>query len=493
MAIHEDQAAGLWIGTWGGGLNRLHRNTGTFTRYLHEPDNTGSLSSNNIRTIYEDRAGTLWVGTWGGGLNQSTFEPTTIVVNTTQPPVVLTAFKIFNENIELEVALSEIDDIELSYRDAVFSFEFAALDYHAPQKNQYAYMLEGFNDAWISLGTKRDITFTNLDPGTYTFRVKGSNNDGVWNDTGLSVSLTVTPPLWQTWWFRVAAFLTLAALIIVAHQVRTRRIRTRNRRLEEINEQLNEHIVERRRAEDEREAFVNELEAKNAELERFTYTVSHDLKSPLVTIRGFLGLLEKDIDAGDTQRMKQDIARIYSASEKMKRLLDELLELSRIGRQVNPSEEIGLTTLAHEAADMVAGQIQARGVRIDIAPAMPVVVGDRVRLLEIYQNLIDNAIKFMGEQPEPHIEIDGQDNGAEVVCFVRDNGIGIDPRFHEKVFGLFNRLHNESEGTGIGLALIKRIVEVHGGRIWVESTGEGHGSTFYFSFPRNGTTAHHVT
>ena len=116
-----------------------------------------------------------------------------------------------------------------------------------------------------------------------------------------------------------------------------------------------------------------------------------------------------------------------------------------------------------------------------------------MRLLEVYQNLVENAVKFMGDQPAPRIEIGAHQNGEEVVCYVQDNGIGIDPRFHEKVFGLFDRLDQQVEGTGIGLALVKRIVEVHGGRIWVESTGEGHGSTFYFSFPRNGTTAHHVT
>ena len=231
------------------------------------------------------------------------------------------------------------------------------------------------------------------------------------------------------------------------------------------------NITERKKAQKEREAFVEELEAKNAELERFTYTVSHDLKSPLVTIKGFIGLLEKDAAQGDTDRMKRDIQQIQDAAEKMQQLLGELLELSRIGRLVNPPEEISLTELAEEAIELVTGQIDKRGVSVEIAPAMPVAYGDRLRLLEVFQNLVDNAVKFMGKQSQPRIKIGTR----------QDNGIN--PKYHEKVFGLFDRLDPESDGTGIGLALVKRIIEVHGGRIWVESEGKGYGTTFCFTVP----------
>ena len=252
-------------------------------------------------------------------------------------------------------------------------------------------------------------------------------------------------------------------------------------------------ITDRKRAETERERLVQELEAKNAELERFTYTVSHDLKSPLVTIRGFLGLLQQDARAGDTERMNRDVEQIQNATETMSRLLAELLELSRIGRIANPSEDVSLTDLAREAVEMVAGRITARGVAVEIAPAMPVVVGDRVRLLEVFQNLVDNAVTFMGDQPAPRVEIGAQRNGAEVACYVRDNGMGIAPKYHEKVFGLFERLKADGEGTGIGLALVKRIVEVHGGRVWVESEGLGHGSTFWFTLSKNGASTDRPT
>lgn len=244
-------------------------------------------------------------------------------------------------------------------------------------------------------------------------------------------------------------------------------------------------VTERKRVEAEREALIAELEAKNAELERFTYTVSHDLKSPLVTIRGFLGYMEKDAAAGDQNRFKADMNRIIEATDKMQRLLTELLELSRIGRMMNPPQAAPFEMIAREAVGLVRGRIEACGGLVTIEPGLPLVHGDRVRLVEVVQNLVDNACKFMGGQPEPHITIGHKGTEPEgwPIVFVRDNGIGIDPQYHDQVFGLFNKLDAQSEGTGVGLALVKRIVEVHGGRIWVESAGLNCGSTFCFTLP----------
>ena len=243
-------------------------------------------------------------------------------------------------------------------------------------------------------------------------------------------------------------------------------------------------ISHEKQAIEEREQLIEELEAKNAELERFTYTVSHDLKSPLVTIKGFLGLLENDIVKGDTLQIQGDISHIRDASETMQLLLDDLLELSRVGRSVNPPEEVHLSELARDAVKLLASQIAERVVQVDLHPDLPVVFGDRPRLLEVYQNLIQNAVKFMGHQPEPRLEIGvKEEEGKDIILYVRDNGIGIEPRYQDQVFGLFDRLDPGVEGTGIGLALVKRIVEVHGGRIWVESAGLDQGSTFYFTLP----------
>jgi len=234
----------------------------------------------------------------------------------------------------------------------------------------------------------------------------------------------------------------------------------------------------------QRKQLIAELEAKNAELERFTYTVSHDLKSPIITIGGFLGYIEKDALAGDTERLRNDIARIQNATVKMKTLLDELLELSRIGRMMNPPENVLFSDIVQQSLELVSGRLDARHVRVTFAENLPVVNCDHARLIEVMQNLIDNAAKFMGDQPEPHIEIGqhGEEDGKPIF-YVRDNGIGISTEFHEKIFGLFNKLDPNMEGTGVGLALVRRIVEFHGGRIWVES-GSGEGATFFFTLPK---------
>jgi signal transduction histidine kinase len=229
---------------------------------------------------------------------------------------------------------------------------------------------------------------------------------------------------------------------------------------------------------------TSELEAKNLEMERFIYTVSHDLKSPLITINTFLGFVSEDVNSGNRENLQADVERIYKATDKMGKLLNEILELSRIGRMVNPPSEAPLADVVNEALQIMSGRLVQSGVEISLAPNLPELYGDRHRLEEVFQNLIENSLKFMGDQPHPKIEIGARADGEETILFVRDNGIGIDPLFHKKVFGLFDKLDPKAEGTGIGLALVKRIVEVHGGRIWVESDGIGSGSTFCFTLPR---------
>jgi signal transduction histidine kinase len=247
--------------------------------------------------------------------------------------------------------------------------------------------------------------------------------------------------------------------------------------------------IQRQKADAERERIVTELEIKNEELERFTYTVSHDLKSPLITIKGFLGFIEEDTKNGNINRLKADIRRISDATDKMQLLLNDLLELSRVGRLMNQPQWIPFEELARDAIELVSGGIRKGGIAVHIQQNMPDVYGDRQRLLEVLQNLIDNAAKFMANQPNPRIEIKqtGEENGKPIFL-VRDNGIGIAPEHHERVFGLFNKLDPNTNGTGIGLAIVKRIVEFHGGRIWVESE-MGKGSTFFFTLP---TTENHA-
>jgi signal transduction histidine kinase len=226
----------------------------------------------------------------------------------------------------------------------------------------------------------------------------------------------------------------------------------------------------------------DELEQQVAELERFTYTVSHELKTPIVTIKGFLGIVEKDLMDGKFEKIKSDFARISKAADNMYSTLSDLLALSRVGRLVNPSSEFPLSELVQEAVESASGTIRSHNIILRVDPNLPLVYGDRQRLREVFENLIDNAAKYMGNQKQPLIEI-GVKGGKEPVFFVRDNGMGIESQYQSKIFGLFDKLDPASEGTGVGLAIIKRIIENHGGKIWVESEGLGKGSIFYFTLP----------
>jgi len=255
--------------------------------------------------------------------------------------------------------------------------------------------------------------------------------------------------------------------------------------LGELARALNRMSGDLRAHEEALRAERSDLAAKNTELERFTYTVSHDLKSPLVTIAGFAALADGDLDAGNLEKVRQDNKRVVAAAERMQRLLDDLLDLSRVGRVVHPPEDVDVGTLVKEAVELVRIQIESRAIAVDIAPDLPMVRADRRRLLEVLQNLIENAAKFADGCAHPRIEIGtrpGEDD--ECVLFVRDNGRGIDRRFLQSVFDIFVKMDPSVEGTGVGLALVRRIVEAHGGRVWAESEGLGQGATFVVTLPR---------
>ena len=236
----------------------------------------------------------------------------------------------------------------------------------------------------------------------------------------------------------------------------------------------------RMQAEKERDRMCKELEAKNKELEKFTYTVSHDLNSPLLTIQGFISILREDIEQNERENIERDMMYIEKAATKMEKLLNNTLQLSRIGRVANPPEDVPFGEIVQEAQEQTFEQIRSSGVEISVAEALPTVHVDRMRIAEVLMNLITNSINYMGEQPHPKIEIGYRVDGEETVFFVRDNGIGIEKSQHEKVFDLFYTVDGSSEGTGAGLAIVKRIIEVHRGRIWIESEA-GKGCTVCFT------------
>ncbi|HEY5730235.1 MAG TPA: ATP-binding protein, partial [Anaerolineales bacterium] len=248
---------------------------------------------------------------------------------------------------------------------------------------------------------------------------------------------------------------------------------------------LRNNLLSSLQREEEIKALNEQLQKQVAELERFTYTVSHDLRSPLVTIKGFLGILDQDIRNSRPGKIKSDIERIAGAADKMDTLLADLLELSRIGRVVNPPIEIDTVRLVQDALESLDARIRSRNATVNIVSDLPSIFGDRTRLREVFENLIDNAIKYMDDQTDPVVEIGTRKDSNQFIFYVKDNGLGVEEQYRNKIFGMFEKLHPAIEGTGIGLALVKRIVESHDGKIWVESEGQGKGSTFCFTIPDN--------
>jgi len=253
-----------------------------------------------------------------------------------------------------------------------------------------------------------------------------------------------------------------------------------------INTSLQEEIIERENAEAIIKKQIKDLETKNIEMERFTYTVSHDLKSPLITINGFAGVILEKIKNAEYEDLDIDINRIVSTTGKMHELLKDLLELSKIGRMTSPSVTFNMTELANEVVELLQGIICAKNINIIVEENLPDVTADKQRIKEVVQNLIENAVKFMNNKENALIRIGCKLINNENTFFVQDNAAGIEEKYHQKIFGLFDKLNQHSEGTGIGLALVKRIIELHNGKVWVESE-LNKGSTFYFTLNKQKT------
>lgn len=249
------------------------------------------------------------------------------------------------------------------------------------------------------------------------------------------------------------------------------------------SEALRDEVIYREAIEKDREALLLDLESRNEELERYAYTISHDLKSPLYTIQGFTGFLQRDLEQGRTEKMQHDLGKILDAVKTMSSLLDDILKLSKINLVEESAEMLALDEVIEKAKKLVEHELREKAVKLEIEAGLPRVYATPQRLTEVFQNLIANAAKFMGEQENPTIEIGARQDGDWVYCHVCDNGIGIDSEYKDRVFNLFERLDSNTPGTGVGLAIVKRIIERGGGGISVESEGPGRGSCFRFSLP----------
>ncbi|MCL4705386.1 response regulator [bacterium] len=523
-SLHVDHTGKLWVGT-NAGLDCFDT---TFEKFAHYTTKDG-LPSGQIMGILEDDRGRLWVGTMKGlsyfnpetgsfrsygltdglaaneFLNMShhksvdgklfflslkgvaAFHPDSITDNPFIPPIVITAFKRYNtgdaEGVAIEEkGISAKKEVTVSYQDNVLNFEFAALSYRNVFKNQYAYKLEGFNDNWIQLGTKHDVTFTNLDPGEYTLRVKGSNNDGVWNEEGTSLKITITPPWWQTRWAYAGYFMLFVAALYGLRRFELNRVK-----------------------------LHNELRMKNFEAEklheldhmksRFFANISHEFRTPLTLI---LGPVEQMRGKEFKGNLDEAYDMILRNGRRLQRLINQLLDLARLeaGRMSLQARPENIVSFLKGLVLSFASAAERKRIALSISAEEEnlIVYFDRDKLEKIVSNLLSNALKFTPEGGQVIVECGLQNadfdriqkdfsairNPQSAIIKISDTGPGIPYEQLERIFDRFFQVDashtREHEGTGIGLALTKELVELHHGEIFVESE-VGRGTTFIVRLP----------
>ncbi len=506
----------IWIGT-PDGLNRLNPITGSIIRFYKKD----GLPDNFIKGLITDKQGMLWVTTGNGvcrfdykhrmfknftradGFQSNEFNersilktsegkifmggskgfnivcPEKIIENKSIPDILFTDFKVFNksikpgtENSPLVQNITETKSMILSYDQSVLTFSFAVMDFSAPEKNQYAYKLENFDKDWIYPGNKGEATYTNLEHGEYVFRVKGSNNDGLWNDTGTSIRITVLPPWWSTWWFRL---ILISAIFMVFFSIYLLRVR----QLKKQGILLEEKVAIK----------TAELHDLNASKDKFFSIIAHDLKNPFNTIVGFSDILKGDLDHGNSVKVKEYAGMINSSAVQTLKLLENLLDWanSQRGKIMFTPVSLNLTELFIEEFSALDKMAIAKNIEIkSYLPDIMIINGDRNMIKTILRNLISNAIKFTPRNGK--VEVNGLIGNDHIEISVSDSGIGMSKEIMSELFRIdanLLTLGTENErGTGLGLFLCKEFVEKHSGKIWVESE-PGKGSHFKISLPLN--------
>jgi ligand-binding sensor domain-containing protein/signal transduction histidine kinase len=483
-----DGKGNLWISTYNG-LSRFNPATKTFKNF----DINDGLQSNEFKlnSCYKSRSGRMYFG----GINGfNGFFPDSIREIKYEPPLVFTDFQIFNKQVPIREkgndksplmqSINDTKKLVLSYNQSVISFEFASLNYVFQDEKQYSYMLENFDKDWNDIGTKHSATYTNLDPGEYEFKVRGRNNEGNWSSNIATIQLTITPPFWLTWWFKIAVFICIIGGAFSLYKFRINIVEAQKRKLQhQVNEQTRQLLKstkEERKARQEAEQANIDLEGKNRELEQFAYIASHDLQEPVRTTSSFIKLLQKQYQGKLDEKGDKYVNYILEASDRMKVLIRNLLDFSQIGNK-KELERVDCNMILNNVLADLGIAISEAGAAITYEP-LPVIKGYTTELKQLFQNLITNAIKFRNKETSPEINISVQKGEGCWQFAFKDNGIGIEEKHKEKIFVIFQRVHTrtEYEGSGIGLSHCKKIVELHHGKIWVKSE-PGKGSTFYFT------------
>ena len=484
ISIHEDQEGILWIGTNGGGLARFDPEKESFVHFTE----SDGLASNVIYDILEDEAENLWLSTndgiakfnphtgevknydvsdglqseefnggayyksrdgelFFGGINGfNSFYPSRIKDNPIIPPIVITDFKIFNQSVKigeeisgrsiLENAITETEEIKISYKENVISFKFAALNYVFPEKNKCAYKMQGFDKDWAYVSSEqRTASYTNLDPGEYTFRVKGSNNDGVWNEEGVSLKIVITPPFWQTWWFRGFVIGTTLLLLVSAYRIRTRAMRERAKRLEgrvdERTTELQQEIMERKRAE-------KELQTRSAYLDQLFESAQEAIV-----------MVDKD---NRVLRINSEFTRLfgYTSDEAIGRMIDELVssrdlfnEASSYTRQLSEGKRI--------AFESVRQRKNGKIIHVSAIGSPIIVDNEQVAGYAIYRDitkrkLAEEAIKKRKSQLELVHKIQNNipmNMDIETILISAAENIGKSFGYHKVSVNLFDKCKNE--------------------------------------------------
>ena len=468
--IISDDDGFIWFGT-GRGLSRFNPEDNSFKTYTEEHGLPGSLYKRP--TCIKTRSGDL---VFGSSKGLTIFNPQNIAQNTVAPPVEITGFELFNrpapiaqKDSPLQQAITQTQAITLNYQQSVFSFDFAALNYTMPQKNQYTYQLEGFDKDWVQAGDRRATTYTNLDAGRYIFRVRGSNNEGVWNETGDAIAITILPPPWKTWWaYALYALGILGALALF--------VRAQQRKLQRAEEKI---AME--------QAVIQRLEHLDGLKDDFLANTSHELRTP---INGIIGLAETLMGgaAGPiNDELKSNLNMISISGRRLAHLVNDILDFSKLKNNniTIHAKPINVRAVADIVLTLCKPSTKAKPVTLknNIDKKIPAALADDNRLQQIFYNLIGNAIKFTQAGT---IEVFSTLEDDKLWIHVKDTGIGIPEDMLEKIFIAFEQVEQHENrshgGTGLGLTVTRQIVELLGGEIRVTSE-ENKGSTFSFSLP----------